>query len=144
MVTITRKAYVPPLAPSLRMTRQRQMILQELQRGPGHPTADELFARVRRRLPRTSLGTVYRNLDTLADLGVIRKVESGGAQRRFDARVDDHYHVRCAVCGRVEDVAVRPSPGVERALQPVTNYEITGHRLEFVGRCPRCRRQASR
>ena len=65
-------------AQQLRMTQQRQVILEELRLCRSHPTADELYSRVRRRLPRISLGTVYRNLETLAERGLIRKMEVGG------------------------------------------------------------------
>jgi len=136
-------AQAPSPRASLRMTRQRQVILEELHRAPGHPTADELYARVRRRLPPTSLGTVYRNLEILSELGIVRKVELGGAQRRWDSRAEQHYHVRCVSCGRVDDVQVKPLPGVQGALRPVTECELLGHRLEFLGRCPRCRHEAA-
>ncbi len=106
-----------------------------------HPRADEIYERVRRRLPRISLGTVYRNLDILAEYGMIQKLEFGGQQRRFDGRANNHYHVRCTGCGRVEDAPVEPMASLEDRLRDATDYEITGHRLEFIGLCPQCRRR---
>ena len=64
--------------PQTRMTRQRAVILEELRKVKTHPTADELYSIVRERLPRISLGTVYRNLDFLADTGEIRRLEAAG------------------------------------------------------------------
>jgi len=81
----------------LRITRQRRVILEELQRTKSHPTADELYRKVRRRLPRISLGTVYRNLELLSRSGLIRKLEIGGGKMRFDGIVEPHYHIHCRI-----------------------------------------------
>ena len=75
----------------LRMTRQRRLILAELQ-GPGkHLTADEAHSRVRRRLPDISLSTVYRNLDILSRAGLIRRLRLGGRQEQYDGGPGRHY-----------------------------------------------------
>jgi Fe2+ or Zn2+ uptake regulation protein len=126
------------------MTRQRQVILEELRKVKTHPTADEVYEMVRQRLPRVSLGTVYRNLEMLSQLGMIRKLEQGGSRRRFDGNVREHYHVRCIRCGRLEDAPVESVAAIEDALHPVTDYEIVGHRLEFIGLCPQCKKSAGR
>ncbi len=126
-----------------RMTSQRKVILEELRGVDTHPTADRIYEMVRRRLPRISLGTVYRNLETLADQGLIRKYESAGSQRRYDGDPSNHYHIRCLRCGRLDDAHVTPMRDVEQRLRDRTDYEIVGHRLEFVGVCPACRRRGS-
>lgn len=121
------------------MTEQRQIILEELQRVTSHPSADELYEMVRRRLPKISLGTVYRNLELLAEQGRIVRLDPAGGARRFDGDVSDHCHVRCLACGAVADAG--PSPevpsGAVAALPP--GFQITGSRFEFVGYCPACR-----
>jgi len=124
-----------------RITPQRQAILEELRRLTSHPTADEVHTLVRQRLPRVSLGTVYRNLEMLSDCGLIQKLEMGGGQRRFDGNTGDHYHVRCVRCGRVEDAPVKLVPAIDDALREVSGYEVMGHRLEFIGVCPACRKE---
>ena len=86
-------------APMIRLTTQRQIILEELAKVKTHPTASELYDMVRKRLSRIGLGTVYRNLELMADSGMILKIEVGGTQKRFDATTDDHYHIRCSACG---------------------------------------------
>ena len=91
-----------------RNTRQRQVILEELQKLTSHPTAAGLYEIVRRRLPKISLGTVYRNLELLARTGLIQKLEFGGGEARFDGNVDRHDHVRCVRCGRVDDISAPP------------------------------------
>ena len=125
----------------LTMTRQRRAILEELARTDGHPTADELYHRLRKDLPRISLGTIYRNLELLAEHGLVRKLEVAGSQKRFDADTSEHYHVRCERCGRVEDVAVDHLGHLDDAVAEASEYRILGHRLKFVGVCPACQRK---
>jgi Fur family ferric uptake transcriptional regulator len=120
------------------MTRQRRVLLDALRQAEGHPTADEVYRTVRRRLPRISLGTVYRNLEVLSQHGLVRKIELGTAPRRFDAEATSHYHIRCLSCGRVDDVDMRPQVTLERAARSATDYEVTGHRLDFLGLCRHC------
>jgi len=122
-----------------RKTLQREIILDELMRLTSHPTADELYQRVRRRLPRISLGTVYRNLESLAAQGVIRKLEGVGNQRRFDGNADFHAHFLCLACGSLEDVMLPLSLFI-RPLSDMNGFEVRGARVEFTGICPRCRK----
>ncbi|MFZ7113089.1 MAG: Fur family transcriptional regulator [Desulfatiglandales bacterium] len=125
-----------------RITHQRNVILEELRKVPSHPTADEIYERVRKRLPRISLGTVYRNLDVLATCGLIRKIEPGQSQMRFDADTSEHYHAVCVRCGKIEDAPIEPSDDalevLEKALGNLTKYGIFGHKLEFLGLCNEC------
>lgn len=123
---------------SLRMTKQRQVILEELRAVTSHPTADDMYDMVRRRLPNVSLGTVYRNLEILAESGVVQKIDIGGTKKRFDGNVANHYHLRCIICGRVDDVHLDPGVDLEAQAAVLTDYTILRHRLEFIGLCPRC------
>jgi len=125
----------------LRDTEQRRVILEELARSETHPTANEIYHMVRKRLPRISLGTVYRNLEILSQTGKIKTIELAGTEKRFDWRTDAHYHIRCLKCGRIEDVPVQKIPQIDEALKGETDYKILGHRLEFVGVCANCTKQ---
>ena len=127
-----------------RMTPQREVILQEIERADSHPTADQVYAMVRKRLPRISLGTVYRNLEVLSQLGMIRKVEVGGSQKRFDYKTENHYHARCLGCGRVDDLPIEPETSMEEAIESLVDYQIVGHQLEFIGLCFDCRKTPKR
>jgi len=121
-----------------RNTPQRRIVLEELRKAASHPTAAELHKAVRERLPKISLGTVYRNLDLLSQLGEVQKLEWGGAEIRFDGNPKQHYHIRCLRCGGVGDVH-RPPLDVSADDLQQSGYEVLGHRLEFIGVCPRCR-----
>ena len=120
-----------------RMTRQRMVILEELKKVTTHPTADELYTMVRARMPRTSLGTVYRNLDFLAESGQILKIDAAGSIRRFDGDTSDHQHVRCTVCGRIGDV-MPPLPAPDVAGVVVDGFRIQTARVEYEGICDEC------
>jgi len=98
---------------NIRFTNQRQVILEELRKVTSHPTAYEIYLMVRRRLPRISLGTVYRNLDFLARCGMIQQLELKGTQKRYDGNPTPHYHIRCFNCGRIEDIDLPPKLDLE-------------------------------
>lgn len=127
------------LGTTLRVTKQRQVLLDELCKVHSHPTADDLYQMVRKRLPRISLGTVYRNLDLMAENGMIQKLEVGGTQKRFDGNAAPHYHVRCLKCGRVDDLGMSLDLDVEHHAREHTDFTILRHSLEFSGLCPDCR-----
>ncbi|MEJ5242681.1 MAG: transcriptional repressor [Desulfomicrobiaceae bacterium] len=128
------------LKKDMRLTSQRQVILEELRSVTTHPTAEEVYAMAKRRLPRISLGTVYRNLDVLADLGLVRVLEMASQQRRFDADMRPHHHIRCQVCGRVDDIWQPLALSMDlHALD--TPYHVTGYELELTGICPQCQQR---
>jgi len=126
-----------------RITKQRQVILEELRKLNTHPSADEIYKVVRRRLPRISLGTVYRNLEVLSALGKIQKLELSGSLKRFDWNTKKHYHIRCVRCNRVDDAPIAPLNQLENDLYKATVFEIIGHNLEFIGLCPECSKKNS-
>jgi len=130
----------------MRLTTQRQIILEELLKVSSHPTANEVYDMVRKRLPRIGLGTVYRNLELMAESGMILKLEVGGTQKRFDATTKPHYHVRCTECGRVDDVDMPVQQEINESAAQASHYQILNHHIEFTGLCSDClnaRKQAS-
>jgi Fur family ferric uptake transcriptional regulator len=128
-----------------RGTRQRRVILEELKKVHSHPTAAELYEFARRRLPKISLGTVYRNLELLAADGTIQKLEISGTESRFDGNPEQHWHIRCVRCGRVGDLDDVPAdPPALDSFQTLSGYKILGCRLEFSGLCPQCLRETAR
>ena len=122
-----------------RNTRQRQVVLEELKKLSSHPTAAEVYEIARRRLPKLSLGTVYRNLELLAADGAIQRLAISGTESRFDGDPERHHHVRCVRCGRVDDVHGVPPDLVKARFRSLNGYDIIGHRLEFAGICPACK-----
>lgn len=128
----------------LRMTNQREMILKELSKSKEHLSADELYGRVRKKMPRISLATVYRNLEILSEAGIIRKLEISGRQKRFDSEVVEHDHIYCVQCHRIENLQIDKSEMKVPTQDTVKGYTITGCRLEVTGLCPRCQQKISK
>lgn len=121
-----------------RMTKQRAIILEELRKVKTHPTADEMYTIVRKRLPNISLGTVYRNLDFLSENGEIRCLVTSGSSKRFDGDISQHQHIRCVHCGSIADV-FHPvaAPSVNSLKIPGFSKVLTS-RVEFDGVCEIC------
>ena len=114
------------------------MVLQVVQSTMDHPTAEWVHRQARRRLPRISLGTVYRNLKRLAEEGAIREIHAGGHPARFDGNTGRHYHIRCLGCGRVNDLPMSVDTRIEDEAARAMNYRIIGHQVEIQGLCPLC------
>lgn len=125
-----------------RMTRQRRIILETLQGLKTHPTADEVYALVRQKLPHVSLGTVYRNLDLLHRNGLALKLNHSGAQTRFDGDTSRHCHIRCVECGFIGDVFRDATVVKTQHVSSETGYQVTGYSLEYEGVCPACQQSA--
>ena len=125
--------------PFHRNTKQRQVILEELRKLTSHPTAVGIYRIVVRRLPKISLGTVYRNLDLLTKSGVIQKLEFGSEEARFDGNLAPHHHIRCVKCGRVDDIHSPPLDLLGGVTDDLGGYHVLGHRVEFFGLCPQCK-----
>jgi Fe2+ or Zn2+ uptake regulation protein len=131
-------------ARGLRLTRPRRIILEVVRATDAHPTAAFVFQRVRRRLPRVSLATVYRNLRMLAAEGLLAE-RADQAGLRFDANTGPHDHFTCLACGRIYDVPVRAEPSMRRRrIAACTGFEVLDHRTEYYGRCGACRRRSDR
>lgn len=127
----------------LRMTNQREVILRELRTSKKHLTADELYERVKKDMPRISLATVYRNLEILSEAGMIQKLEISGRQKRFDYDTELHDHIYCVQCHRVDNLKMEHGSINDEVLSRISNYDVTGYRLEFAGICPECKKKNS-
>jgi Fur family ferric uptake transcriptional regulator/Fur family peroxide stress response transcriptional regulator len=128
----------------LRLTPQRQAVLDVLTAAHDHPTAAQVFDRVRDRVPGIGAATVYRTLSLLVDEGQARLLSLGeGASARYDANTSRHDHVLCVDCGAAMDVdAPLPSTAL-RAMSAHTGYDLTDYDVQFRGRCPSCDRLAN-
>ncbi|WP_295578909.1 Fur family transcriptional regulator [uncultured Oscillibacter sp.] len=121
-----------------RNTIQCSLVYDAVNRLQCHATADEVYREVAAGHPHISRGTVYRNLNRLAQLGQIRKIEIPGGPDRFDHRCDDHHHIRCEACGRVFDVDMPYLGALEQGVRNPQGFRFTGYELLFRGICPSC------
>ena len=118
----------------MRTNKQREAILAAVYEMKNHPTADEVYDKLKKDNPRLSLGTVYRNLNVFAQNGDIRRLSIPGAGDRFDFRMDKHEHLLCSKCHRVFDVNVKVS-----ILSKEKDAAIDGYTLTLHGTCGKCR-----
>ena len=126
-----------------RNSQQREVILDELQKLYSHPTATILYEAVRKRLPKISLGTVYRNLELLAKKGMIKKLEVGGSEARFDGNLDKHYHISCTECGRIDDVHNLNYNDIKVDFSGLKGYHVQGYHMNFYGICMDCQQKGN-
>ena len=123
----------------LRYSKQRESIKNYLCGREDHPTADMIYTSIREEYPNISLGTIYRNLSLLVEIGEIQKITTDGADR-FDARVTPHNHFVCRRCGRVMDMMVPVDSPVIEANKLWDGGEIHECRMEFYGICKDCKK----
>ena len=122
------------------LTRQRSAVFDYLSRVEHHPTAEEVYLAVKRKLPRISLATVYKNLEKLVECGAATKLSYGDAAARYDIRTDHHYHTRCLGCGELRDLESAKGLKLLQQLVPESGFEVEDYRLELLGRCRDCKR----
>ncbi|MDE5908874.1 MAG: transcriptional repressor [Lachnospiraceae bacterium] len=123
---------------NLKHSKQRDSIIAFLATRKDHPTADVVYKNVRQSFPNISLGTVYRNLTLLADLGEIARVRVGDGVDHFDYDTSPHYHFICSECGGVSDLDLPIMTRITKAAQENFKGEIEGQVTYFYGRCDNC------
>lgn len=120
-----------------RNTKQLELIWRAVKDDPSHPTADQIYDRVRKKLSHISLGTVYRNLQKLIADDKLQVLILGRAQH-FDPLVERHQHFICESCDRVFDVMVDQQRDIKPCKLPHAGFKVTSHQLAFYGVCEHC------
>lgn len=126
------------VSPSIKYSRQREMILNHVKNFPVHPTADEVYTALKKDNPELSLGTVYRNLNLLCELGMLKKIHIDNAKERYDVRTDRHSHLLCTVCNRVFDITDEALDGIEKRISEKYGYIVEDVSLNVKGKCAEC------
>ena len=124
-----------------RRSQQRERILELLKETDTHPTANWLYARLRRRFPDLSMGTVYRNLAVLAEQGLVSRIDFGSTFDRFDANTQHHYHFICDICGAIIDLEVPVDESLNLRVRVASGFEARRHDIQFRGTCELCARK---
>jgi Fe2+ or Zn2+ uptake regulation protein len=122
-----------------RITSQRLVIHSALRELDRHVTADQVHAAVSERLPNVSLPTVYATLDLFDELGIVRRISPGEGAVLYDPRRQDHHHVVCRRCGRVEDIDLSLDTRKAIAAARRRGFEPDHAGLVVSGLCPSCR-----
>lgn len=122
----------------IKYSHQREAILQFLRTRTDHPTADTVYHNIKQTIPNISLGTIYRNLNQLADSGIILRLPCDGKTDHFDAFTHPHCHLMCRACGAVKDIPLDPSELLIQKASTLSDDNIEAASVLFYGICASC------
>lgn len=139
IIVIDLKRRIP--LPTIKYSRQRESIKNYLTTTKTHPTADSVYLHTKEVFPNISLGTVYRNLNLLADMGEITKIATPDGGDRFDGRTEPHNHFFCTSCKRILDLDMdmRHMDQLNQLAQQNFNGAIHYSTTLFYGTCSKCK-----
>ena len=120
-------------------TIQRRVVFQAVLERDDHPTADQILEMVKDRVPGIARTTVYRVLDTLAAMGVIRRLHHAGVSSRFDGKIHRHHHLVCRMCRKVSDVEDEKLNRIGVSHVQSEGFEIEDFSVHLIGTCAACR-----
>jgi Fe2+ or Zn2+ uptake regulation protein len=126
------------LKPKYKYSRQKEMVLKVLMGTTSHPTADWIYNKLKKKIHKLSMGTVYRNLNILKAQGLIQELGFGSTFDRFDGNASPHYHFICKNCKKVYDVNLLPEMQLNPKAEKTTHFKVDSHRLDFFGLCVNC------
>lgn len=126
----------------LRMTSQRALILDIISQGQEHLDADEVYCLARERQPSLSLSTVYRNLQMLKRLGLVKELHFDQSHHHYEAGSSvEHHHLVCLGCGKVVEFGCALSQKMRQEIARKKGFEVTGVEVHMTGYCTKCRRR---
>ena len=126
-----------------RYSRQRELIYEALRQTEQHPTAEMIYQWLKPANPSLSLGTVYRNLNLLVELGEIQKLRCGDGADHFDGDTSPHHHFICRECGCIKDLPLSDSENINQMAQQYVDGTVDSHITYFYGVCGDCLRKTS-
>ena len=122
----------------IKRSRQRDAIRENLIHRYDHPTAETVYLDIKEDFPNISLGTVYRNLTLLSELGEIQKISTGTGPDRFDGNPMPHCHFQCRLCHKVLDIPFENLSNINDHAQKNFPGIIEENIIQFFGQCPEC------
>jgi len=127
---------------NVKLTFQRKAIYDVLKEATDHPTAGDIIERLRAKELTFAYGTVYNSLRYLTDAGLIRELKLGDASSRYDARTDEHQHIVCTTCGKVDEVCEEVPEAWLQTAAKETGYIIEKAKIVLEGVCGECASKA--
>ena len=125
-----------------RNTKQKSLILSAVRSTCTHPTAEQVHLMIMDEMPGISLGTVYRNLNHMAELGLIRRISVTNSPDRFDGDLTPHHHICCLNCGEFGDrFDLKYDESLDVLAAKKSGYIINRHETVFYGYCKKCKNQ---
>ena len=125
------------------MTHQRWVIYQTLAGTDQHPSPEEIFEQVCQEIPSISLATIYKNIKTFLDAGLLRAVSTPHQTMRLDANLESHHHLVCASCGTIFDLPEDSVAPIHIKKVSSVEFRVEGHNVNFLGYCGQCSMQVS-
>ena len=125
----------------LKITPQRMAILSELADNHSHPTADDVYQKIKHKLPNTSFDTVNRTLITFAQSGVIKITEGQGGARRYDPMTEPHHHFHCVKCNRIIDFIEKEYDKIKLPENITETHQVLSQRMVLDGICQNCKNE---
>lgn len=122
-----------------RSTIQRRLVLNAVNSLANHPTADEVYNFIFSTHPSVSKGTIYRNLNSLAENGELLRVSVPNGADRFDHNNYPHYHIKCTHCGAFYDVDMPYLIDIDTKVSGITGFKLEKHEIMFEGLCTKCK-----
>lgn len=122
----------------LAVTHQRSVIYRELMATGEHPTPEAVYERVKEQIPSISLGTVYKNIKTFLDAGLLREVSFHHGSQRLDANTSAHHHMVCTQCKRILDIPEDRVEPPKLKSSPPGGFRVERLSVEFLGTCATC------
>lgn len=127
----------------MRYSRQRERIYRAVNESALHPTANMVYESLKGEMPKLSLGTVYRNLNQLADAGRLKKIPLADGGCRFDKTTHAHSHIVCERCGCVADVSLPPLNALSDTILSETGYQLRSCDVALSGLCAGCLQESA-
>lgn len=124
---------------NIRYSKQREKIKQGLEMHCVHPTAEELYMKLKPENETLSLATVYRNLNYLAEKGEIKKIEGLSDKVHFDHNNHEHFHMICSKCNKIFDLPAKMADSLKKVLEEQNDFEVLSYEINVKGICKHCK-----
>ena len=129
-------------ASGLAVTHQRQALYEVLRNTPGHPSPEEVYARVKRKIPAISLGTVYKNINLFIESGIFSEVSLHHGSRRVETNSKPHHHLVCTVCKSISDIDEAHLGLVRTETTLPGGFQVERYAVDVLGRCAECQKRS--
>lgn len=126
-----------------KVTPQRLAVYEALLATKEHPNAETLFTMLQPKYPTMSLATVYKTIEVLAKMGIVKVINTGEDYFRYDADISDHAHIKCTLCNKVKDIYASNTLKLISDVEKNTGYNINSQQIYFFGMCPECQKKSA-
>lgn len=125
------------------VTHQRQVLFEVMKSMHGHPSPEEVYARVKKRIPAISLATVYKNIHLFVESGIFREVSVHHGSLRVEMNHSPHHHLVCSECKAIRDIDERDLDILPKQKRLSDGFLVERYSIDVIGLCPECQRKQS-